>query len=122
MRPSLLAASRRFFTLLLVVGCVVAAASLALGSALGEHPQRSISVGLYVGGCFLVVAGFVFGNRGPVRPTDKSSVVPFFGSRMARWASTDEGEQTINESAIFVSLGFALILFGAVADSQHRLF
>ena len=35
-----------------------------------------------------------------------------FGSRVMRWATAEEREETINKSAIFVALGFVLILLG----------
>jgi hypothetical protein len=117
----LLAAARRFLVLLVIGGCLVAVISIVLGFALGEHAQRSLAVGLYLGGSFLTVAGFFVGNRGPARATEKSSVIPFIGSRMVRWASSEEHDQSINDSAIFVALGLALLILGAVADSHHRL-
>ena|SRR5437868_2185570 len=121
MLQALLGAARRFVALLLLAGCSVTLAALVLGFAVGESPQRSIAVGLYLGGSFLVVAGIFIGNRGPARPTSKSSVVPFIGSRMLRWATKTEREETLNESAIFVTLGLVLIVLGAVADSHHRV-
>ena len=118
---TLLAAARRFLVLLVSVGGVIAVVSIALGLAVGEQAQRSIAIGLYLGGSFMMIAGFFIGNRGPARPTEKSSVLPFMGSRMFRWATPDERDQTLNDSAIFVALGLALIVMGAVADSHHRL-
>jgi hypothetical protein len=48
--------------------------------------------------------------------------VSFFGSRYMRWATPTEREETINLSAIFIVLGFVLILIGVVADNRYSLF
>jgi hypothetical protein len=47
---------------------------------------------------------------------------PLFGSRFVRWATPEEREETINMSAIYVLLGFVLILFGFAADTRYSLF
>jgi peptidoglycan/LPS O-acetylase OafA/YrhL len=121
LRSALVAAARRFLALLLLVGSGIAVVSIVLGMALGERAQRSLAVGLYLGGSFMMIAGFFVGNRGPARPTEGSSVVPFIGARMLRWATAEERDETINDSAIFVSLGLVLLVLGAMADSHHRL-
>ena len=71
-------------------------------------------------GCFLLVAGFFIGNRGPVRMKNEEGTT-LFGARVMRWASPEEREETINHSAVFVVLGFVLILLGVLADDRHRL-
>jgi hypothetical protein len=38
-----------------------------------------------------------------------------------RWATPAEREETINLSAIFVVLGFVLILVGVIADNRYDL-
>ena len=43
------------------------------------------------------------------------------GSRFVRWASPEEREENINLSAIFVVLGFVLILIGVAADNRYDL-
>src|SRR5919201_1817868 len=112
----LAAAARRFATLLAGVGAVTAAISLAIGLAFGSTVSRSVSVGFYLVGAFLLVCGFFIGNRGPVRLKNDIGV-PLLGSRFVRWATPQEREETLNDSAIFVALGFALILIGVAADS-----
>jgi hypothetical protein len=67
-----------------------------------------------------MLAGFALGNRGPVSAKGIGAV-PLFGARMVRWATQDEREEAINESAIFVALGFALLVLGAVADPHQKL-
>jgi hypothetical protein len=119
------AAIRRIVLLLggLLLG--VSAVSLALGLLLGASADRSVSVGLTVVGSFLLISGFFVGNRGPVRLKDGDTTLsaPFiFGNRMVRWASPDEREEALNLSAVFVFVGFALILIGIAADPRYALF
>ena len=38
-----------------------------------------------------------------------------------RWATPPEREESINLSAIFIALGFVLILLGVVADNRYNL-
>lgn len=121
-RPSreILLALRRFVVLLVMVAGVTAALSLAFGALAGASAGRSLSLGFYLIGAFLLVGGFFTGNRGPVRlKTDVGT--PFWGSRVVRWATPAEREETINTSAIFVTLGFVLILIGVAVDSRYRL-
>jgi hypothetical protein len=123
------AAARRFFTLLVVTAVVTSVVSLALGLLIGSSASRSVSVGLYLVGCFLLVAGFFVGNRGPARlrdPDEEGGAIGGMfgigiGRRRLRWATIEEREEAISNSAIFVVLGLALILLGVVADSRVRL-
>jgi len=119
------AALRRFAGLLLVLALPTAALSLAIGLAAGSTAGRSISVGFYLIGSFLLVSGFFVGNRGPVRAKGDSGV-PIFGplmrNRMLRWATAEEREESLSISFIFVLLGFVLILVGVVADTRYKLY
>jgi hypothetical protein len=120
-----LAALRRFTLLLVGSLLAVGAASLVLGLALGASPARSVSLGLTLVGSFLLISGFFVGNRGPVRVKDEDlpTAGPFlFGHRLVRWATPGEREETINLSAVFVVVGFALILIGLAADPRYTLF
>jgi hypothetical protein len=120
-----LAAIRRF--LLLVVGACLATAaiSLVIGAILGAHIERSLTLGFYLGGSFLILAGFFVGNRGPARIKGDSDAVggvfAFFGTRRVRWATLGEQNETINSSAVFVTLGFILIAVGFAIDAKHTL-
>jgi hypothetical protein len=114
------AAGRRFLGLFLLASAITLAASLAVGLPLGVGFARTVSVGFYAVGSFLLISGFFVGNRGPVR-LKRDVGVPFLGSRYMRWATPKEREETINLSAIFVVLGFVLILLGVVADSRYEL-
>lgn len=120
------AALRRIVLLLAGALVVVSGVSLLLGLALGASPARSVSLGLMLVGCFLLVSGFFVGNRGPVRLKNEDAPTaagPFvFGNRLVRWATPSERDETMNLSAVFVSVGFALILIGLAADPRYTLF
>jgi uncharacterized membrane protein HdeD (DUF308 family) len=116
------AALRRLVLLIvgsaLAIGVLSALAGLALGSSLA----RSISLGYYLAGSFLLIAGFFVGNRGPLRSRrEQGGGTVIFGPRVVRPASPEEREETINNSAVFVGLGFLLILLGVLADDRYRL-
>ncbi|MDQ3778441.1 MAG: hypothetical protein M3310_06205 [Actinomycetota bacterium] len=117
------AAFRRFLGLLLIASAVTVSGALLLGLALGADALRSISLGFYLVGSFLLVSGFFVGNRGPVRLRRGESEAPmFFGSRFVRWATPEEREENINLSAIFVVLGLVLIVIAVATDSRYELF
>jgi hypothetical protein len=121
----LVPALRRFAQLLVAVGGGTAVVSTLLGLLLRASLPRSIALGFYLVGCFLLLAGFFFGNRGPVRPKgDPDLGGPLLPSakRRLRWATREEHEESINSSAVFVLLGFVLILLGAASDNRHALF
>src|SRR4051795_2820062 len=110
----MLAALRRL--VLLVVGCslVTAALSALFGTLIGASLDRAISLGFYGLGCFLMVSGFFVGNRGPARVKSETAgwtmlPIPGIGSRRLRWATLDEQNETINNSAVFILLGLILV-------------
>jgi hypothetical protein len=113
-------AARRFFLLLVGIAGTTAALSILGGLLGGASLSRALAVGFYLVGSFMLIAGFFIGNRGPVRP--KGTGPMLFGSRFMRWATPLEREESLNESALFVVLGFALILIGVAADSRTQLF
>jgi hypothetical protein len=118
--PLLLAALRRLVVLVVLAAVATALGSLLLGLLVGASPGRSIAIGFYLVGCFWLITGFFVGNRGPVRL--KSDLgAPLFGSRFVRWATPEEREESINMSAVYVLLGFALILLGFAADTRYSL-
>jgi Ca2+/Na+ antiporter len=122
----LAAALRRFAGLLLVIAAGTAACSLAIGLAAGSSPVRSLSIGFYLIGSFLLISGFFVGNRGPVRPQGNDPGIPFFGPlmrhRMLRWATVEEREESLSLSVVFVVLGVVLILFGVLTDTRYKLY
>ena len=114
------AAFRRLTGLLVLAGGTTLLISLAFAQLLDESVSRAVSVGFYLVGSFLTIAGFFVGNRGPVR-LKKDVGVPLLGSRFVRWATPEEREESINTSAIYVVLGFALIFLGVLADTRYSL-
>jgi hypothetical protein len=119
-------ALRRFAGLLLVLAAGIVACSLALGLLMGVDAMRSLSIGFYLIGSFLLISGFFVGNRGPVRAKGDDPGVPIFGPlmrhRMLRWATPEEREESLSISVVFVALGVVLILFGVVADTRYNLY
>ncbi len=124
------AAARRFLMLLALSAGLTAAVSLAVGLALGSDLDRAVSVGFYILGSFLLVAGFFVGNRGPARlksggDAEMGGAGGLFGigigSRKLRWATPAEREEALSSSAVFVVLGFLLIVIGVLADSRVDL-
>jgi hypothetical protein len=119
-RSALAAAARRFGILLGAIAACTAVLSLLLGLAAGAGVDRSISLGFYLVGSFLLVAGFFIGNRGPARfKGDEHGGL--LGPRRLRWASLEERTTTLNESALFVSIGFALLVVGMLVDGRASL-
>jgi hypothetical protein len=115
-RAVLVAGLRRFLTIFGVAALATGIASLIAALLLGSGISRSIAVGFYLAGAMLLIGGFFVGNRGPVR-AKRDQPIPLFGTRFVRWATADELNETINTSAVYVSLGFALILVGVLADT-----
>jgi len=121
-----LAALRRLA--LLVTACVaMTALGGLLGAAIGQSFERSFSLCLYLLGAFLMIAGFFVGNRGPARVKSEAAgsgftPFPMFGSRRLRWATLGEQHETMNQSAVFISLGFFLVVLGILVDSRESLF
>jgi uncharacterized membrane protein HdeD (DUF308 family) len=122
----LVGALRRFTGLLLVLAAGTVVCSLALGLQMGADPMRSLSIGFYLIGSFLLISGFFVGNRGPVRTKGDDPGVPIFGPlmrhRMLRWATPEERDESLSVSVVFVALGVVLILFGVVADTRYNLY
>jgi hypothetical protein len=116
-----LAALRRFLGLLLIACAVTVLGALLLGVALGADAWRSISLGFYLVGSFLLVSGFFIGNRGPVRLGRSGEQPLFFGSRFVRWATPEERDENINLSAIFIVLGLVLIVIAVATDTRYEL-
>jgi hypothetical protein len=116
-----LAAARRFIVLIVGLSAAIAVFSLAVGALAGSSAARSVSLGFDLVGAFTLLIGFFAGNRGPVRFRSETAAA-MFGQRLIRWASPVEREETLNLSAILVSVGFVLILIGLALDPRYSLF
>ena len=116
-----LAALRRIAGLFVLASALALVGATIFGALAGADAARAISVAFYLVGSFLLIAGFFVGNRGPVRFRRDKEAPLFWGSRFVRWASPSEREENINLSAVFVVLGFVLILVGIVADNRYDL-
>src|ERR1051326_4821551 len=118
---------RLAIAVLLCVG-LTAVGSLLIGLIIGASLDRSLVLGFYLVGCFFMLAGFFVGNRGPARVKSEepgASATPFgvlSGSRVLRGATLGEQDETINNSAVFVTLGLVLVVVGVLLDSRHALF
>lgn len=115
-RTVVVAGVRRFFGILGILVGGTAVASLIAAVLLRAEVTRSLAIGFYLVGALLLIGGFFVGNRGPVR-AKRNQPIPVFGSRFVRWATAEELDESINTSAVYVSLGFLLILIGVVADT-----
>ena len=113
------AAARRFAILLGAVSAGIVVISYLVGLALGSAANRSISLGFYFVGAFLALAGFFFGNRGPVRPVgDERS---WRIGRGLRSASREEQEEAVATGGLLALLGFVLLAIGVAIDSRYQL-
>jgi hypothetical protein len=119
------AAARRFLLLLGGTAGFVAVGSILVGLLFDSSLSRSLSVGFYVVGAFLLVAGFFMGNRGPARLRGEPGEEGPWGlgrRRGVRMATPEERRDSIANTAIFVTLGLALIIVGVIADSRYDLY
>src|SRR6187551_3643992 len=93
-------AARRFVVLLVMAVFGTAAASLAVGLLFGASVSRSVSLGFYLVGSFLLISGFFVGNRGPVRVKGDPGFGMFgiFRDRRLRWATGSEQSDSISLS------------------------
>lgn len=117
----LLAAARRFLTILVIAVLGTVSLSFLGGLALGASANRSISVGLYLVGSFLLVSGFFLGNRGPFRIANEESMVGLRRPRQLRAAPLSEQSESLNTSAIMVVIGLVLIAIAAGVDARVQL-
>jgi Na+/melibiose symporter-like transporter len=122
----MLAALRRLTFLVALASVLTTVASLLLGLLVGASLDRSVALGFYGLGCFLMVSGFFVGNRGPARvksETAQPSMMPLpgFGGRRLRWATAEEQHETMNNSAVFIVVGLILVLIGVAVDTRQSL-
>jgi|ERR1044072_908254 hypothetical protein len=124
----IVAGLRRLFLLIFGAAAATAVGSILIAELLGSPLGRSVTVGFYLVGCFLMLAGFFVGNRGPARVKSESDTrssplgMIMGGGRDLRWATLGEQNETINNSAVFIALGLVLVAIGVLIDSRHSLF
>jgi hypothetical protein len=121
----LAAGARRFALLVGALSAGIVLVSALLGLALGSSLSRAVSLGFYLTGAFLLVAGFFVGNRGPARlrgqPGDEG--VWGLGRRKGvRVATAEERAEAVSTTTIFVTVGLLLILVGVIADPRYSLY
>jgi hypothetical protein len=119
--PMLVAAARRFATILGAVVGATAVVSLAMGLLLGAPVDRSLAVGCYLAGCSFLLGGFFFGNRGPFRVANEEGLVGLRRPRGVRTVSGPEHEETFNLSGVLVLVGLILLVLGAAVDPRTQL-
>jgi hypothetical protein len=120
------AAFRRLAVLVVLSSGIIVATSVVFGLLAGAPLDHAVAIGFYVVGSFLLVAGFFVGNRGPTRVASETPGAgwmpfPMFGNRKMRWATREEQQETINQSAVFITLGAILVLLGIAVDGRHRV-
>jgi hypothetical protein len=113
------AAGRRFAILLAGISAGIVVISYLAGLALNSTANRSISLGFYLIGAFLALAGFFFGNRGPVRPIEEER--SWRVGRGLRRASLEEQEEAVATGGLLAVLGFVLLAIGIAIDSRYQL-
>jgi hypothetical protein len=119
------AAARRFLLLLLGVAGCVAVVSLLLGLALDASLSRSLSLGFYAVGAFLLVAGFFMGNRGPARLRGQPGDEGVWGlgrKSGVRLATPEESAEAVATTAVFLAVGVAMLVLGVLADGRYSLY
>jgi len=124
----LLAGLRRLLVLFVVSALGIGVLAAGIGVLFGSSAARSISLGYYVLGAFLLVLGFFAGTRGPLRPRgaeEADAVTGMFGVgvsvRGARQATRGERQDSVATAGIFIGLGIWLIVLGIVVDSSAGL-
>jgi hypothetical protein len=124
----ILAGLRRLFLLIFGAAALTAVGSIVIAELVGASLGRSLTVGFYLVGCFLMLSGFFVGNRGPARVKSESDTrsspmgMLLGGGRNLRWATLGEQNETINNSAVFISVGLVLVAIGILFDSRHAFF
>jgi hypothetical protein len=120
----LVTGARRLLTLFGAAAGITLVGSLALGAVIGASPRRALSVGFYLAGSFLLLAGFFVGNRGVLRAdsdAEEPGRLSFAGARRVRSATGDERRETARTSALVIALGVSLLIVGVLADTENEL-
>ncbi len=113
------AAARRFAILITVLVAGTAVLASFFGLLFGASISRSVSLGWYIVGSTLLILGFFVGNRGPARHKGEGPITAFSLTRWVRWATPDEQRESLSLSAVFIILGFVIIVLGVLVDSRY---
>jgi hypothetical protein len=125
-RRRLVEGLRRFGFITGAVAACTTVLSVILGLLIGGSVLRSLAIGFYLVGALCLTLGFFFGTRPPVRQDSSAGMFgsffgAFYGHGAVRFASPEEREDAISSSAVFVTLGIVLLLFGVLFDRRHPL-
>jgi hypothetical protein len=103
------------------VAAVTAGVAVALGALAGASLPRSISLGFYMVGSFLLVGGFLVGHPRPLRTAGHDR--GFFRDRgEIRRTTAEERREAIGASATYIVVGILEIVLGIATDSRVALF
>lgn len=89
--------------------------------------RRALTLGFYLVGSFLLLAGFFVGSRGRARvdtgegEQGGARLGSVRRARRVRAATADEQRETVGTSAIFIALGLILLAVGVALDAEHEL-
>ena len=123
----MLAGIRRALLILTSIAAPTAVFSALIGLAAGTAVTDALATGFYIVGALIMVVGVLSGVRGPLRSesvsdTDAGSVLGLgFGPRRLRKATDEERRDSVSTAVLFLVLGFVLVAFGVVADSEVEL-
>ena len=123
------AAARRIVVLFGSAVVAIGLVSGLIGLALGSSFWRASATGLYLVGSFLIVLGVFNGLRGPVRPKggdeEREPIGGILGfgifSGGIRAASADERADARATTWLFLALGIAMFIVGAILDPRTDL-
>lgn len=117
---------RRFAVLAVAMLVITIVLGLAYDVVGDVSIRRALSVTGYSMGALFVVLGVFHGLRPPLRIDNEEGSPGLFGVLLTRGkvrnATEQEREEALGSSALLVSLGAVLIVFGAILDPVHRIF
>lgn len=117
----LAAGARRFLMLFGGVAAVTAGIAVALGALAGASLARSMSLGFYLVGSFLLVGGFLVGNSRPLRTSGHDRGL-FRDRGEIRRTTAEERREAIGASATYIVIGVLVIMLGIATDARVTLF
>jgi hypothetical protein len=123
----LLAGIRRALIILTSIAAPTAVFSALIALAAGTPVTDALATGFYIVGATIMIVGVLSGVRGPLRSVpvsdDPGSQLGLgFGPRRLRKATDEERRDAVSTAVLFLVLGFVLVTFGVVADSEVELY